>query len=251
MKRRSPAGEATSRLVRSAHVGENAELFASIMGLHVPKGTRVADVTYGRGAFWRKIPPRYYEVVASDLQLDDALRYEGFVYRDQVDCRALPDPDGSFGALVLDPPYIEGSYRSESSQLAWRGSHEGFRRAYAGCAPKLESVEKAPRWHEAVIDLYLRAGTEAWRVLQPRGILIVKCQDEVSANRQRLTHVEIITGYERLGFYCKDLFVLVRTNAPGASRVIKQVHARKNHSYFLVFERPTLNSRRRRISSVR
>jgi hypothetical protein len=29
--------------------------------------------------------------------------------------------------------------------------------------------------------------------------------------------------------------VVMRTNKPGMSRVIKQRHARKNHSYFLVF----------------
>ena len=63
------------------------------------------------------------------------------------------------------------------------------------------------------------------------------CQDEVSANTQRLTHVELITGYESLGFYCKDLFVLVRANSPAVSRLKTQVHARKNHSYFLVFDK--------------
>ena len=39
------------------------------------------------------------------------------------------------------------------------------------------------------------------------------------------------------GWHCKDLFVVVRTNRPVVSRIKKQVHARKNHSYFLVFER--------------
>ena len=65
--------------------------------------------------------------------------------------------------------------------------------------------------------------------------MIVKCQDEVSANRQRLTHVEIINFYESIGFYTKDLFIVVRPNRPGVSRLKKQAHARKNHSYFVVF----------------
>jgi hypothetical protein len=59
----------------------------------------------------------------------------------------------------------------------------------------------------------------------------------VSANIQRLTHIEIINEYHEIGFYTKDLFVLVRPNKPGVSRVINQVHARKNHSYFLVFSK--------------
>jgi hypothetical protein len=86
-----------------------------------------------------------------------------------------------------------------------------------------------------VLDLYFRAGAEAKRTLKTGGVLIVKCQDEVSANRQRLTHVELINHFEQNDFYCKDLFVLVRHNRPAVSRIKKQVHARKNHSYFLVF----------------
>ena len=72
-------------------------------------------------------------------------------------------------------------------------------------------------------------------MLCDRGVFIVKCQDEVSANRQNLTHVEVITAYADMGFFCKDLFVVVRPNKPGMSRLLKQAHARKNHSYFLVF----------------
>ncbi len=54
------------------------------------------------------------------------------------------------------------------------------------------------------------------------------------ANSQRLTHVEIVNALAGL-FACKDLFVVVRANRPVVSRLKKQVHARKNHSYFLVF----------------
>ena len=84
-------------------------------------------------------------------------------------------------------------------------------------------------------NLYVEGGREAWPVLKNKAVFIVKCQDEVSANRQNLTHVEIINAYSEIGFFCKDLFVVVRPNKPGMSRVIEQVHARKNHSYFLVF----------------
>src|SRR3990172_8998294 len=83
--------------------------------------------------------------------------------------------------------------------------------------------------------MYYKAGTEAHRVLKSNGVLIVKCQDEVSANTQRLMHVEIIIRYGELGFYAKDLFVVIRQNSPCITRLKKQVHARKNHSYFLVF----------------
>jgi len=91
------------------------------------------------------------------------------------------------------------------------------------------------KYHAAVLDLYDQAGSEAWRVLRERGVMIVKCQDEVCANRQRFTHIEVIQAYQGKGFVPEDLFVVMRNNRPGVSRTIKQVHARKNHSYFIVF----------------
>jgi len=233
--RRTQSGEATSDLIQSAHVGENAELFRRIAQLHLPAGWTVADVTYGRGAFWKSIEPGQYRVLASDLAADEPKRRAYDEYAPRVDCRDLPYEDGSIDAVVLDPPYMEGFFRRLSGQKAGGGTHDAFRQAYArGSGEHTEG----PKYHDAVTDLYLRAGLEAWRVLKAGGIAVVKCQDEVSANKQRLTHVEIITGYEDMGFYCKDLFVLVRRNAPSVSRLVKQVHARKSHSYFLVFQRP-------------
>src|SRR5439155_1395635 len=82
-----------------------------------------------------------------------------------------------------------------------------------------------------------RGASEAYRILKPEGIYVVKCQDEVCANQQRLTHVEIVNALTALGFVVEDLFVILRKNKPGVSRMLRQVHARKNHSYFLVFRK--------------
>lgn len=205
-------------LVLSAHVGQNARLFADILRLHVPPGSRVADVTYGKGAFWKEVDPTRYTLLATDLKTG-------------VDCRSLPYDARSLDCVVLDPPYMEGFFRRSANQLAGHGSHASFREHYGSSA----ATTNGPRYHAAVLSLYVEAAIEARRVLRDGGILIVKCQDEVSANRQHLTHVEIINEYAAIGFHAKDLFVLVRTNRPGVSRLKKQVHARKNHSYFLVF----------------
>lgn len=68
----------------------------------------------------------------------------------------------------------------------------------------------------------------------------MKTQDEVSANTQELTHIQITNFYEdELDLYTRDLFVVVRSNKPAVSGMDTQVHARKNHSYFLVYEMDT------------
>lgn len=218
MKRKSPRGETTSELVRSAYVAGNAEVFPQILDLHVPEGSTVADVTFGKGVFWRNVQEGKYNLLPTDIQSG-------------VDCRDLPYEGESIDCVVLDPPYMEGLYRRNGSNMAGANSYAAFRSHYSDGQAKANG----PKYHAAVLDMYFSAGREANRVLKPRGILIVKCQDEVSANKQHLTHIEITNEYRELGFYAKDLFVVVRPNKPAMSRVIRQVHARKNHSYFLVF----------------
>jgi hypothetical protein len=112
-------------------------------------------------------------------------------------------------------------------------NHQNFEQYYQNNA--IHHSEK--KYHEAVLDLYFKAAQEAARVLKNRGILIVKCQDEVCAGKQRLTHVELINKLSEYHFICEDLFVIIRNNRPGVSRILKQRHARKNHSYFLVFKK--------------
>jgi hypothetical protein len=208
----------TSRIVQSAHVGGNAEIFPQILALHVPDGAIIADVTYGQGTFWKYVAKDKYVLKATDIQMG-------------VDCRELPYNDSSVDCVVLDPPYMEGLFRRDTDHLAGAGTYQAFRESYSNG----EETDGGPKWHDAVLDLYFKAGREVYRVLRKKGTMIVKCQDEVSAGKQHLTHVEIINEYESIGFHTKDLFVVVRTNNASISRLKKQVHARKNHSSFLVF----------------
>lgn len=164
------------------------------------------------------MPERQYRLLASDLTTG-------------VDCRALPYPDSMLDGVVLDPPYMH-----TPGGTAHVG-HQNYENYYKNNGSNGHDL----KYHEAVLDLYFKAGREAGRVLKPNGIFIVKCQDDVCANRQRLTHVEIINEFADQGFICEDLLVLVRNGKPGVSRMLKQCHARKNHSYFLVFRKPQGN----------
>ncbi|PSP88552.1 DNA modification methylase [Halobacteriales archaeon QS_4_69_34] len=223
-----PQAVSREELIVSAHVAGNAEVFPKVLDLHVPVGSTVADVTYGKGVFWKDVPAGAYDVRGSDLDPEKSPTGES------VDCRDLPYEDDSFDCVVLDPPYAEGFFRRNEEMLAGSGSHSTFRDAYSN-GDVLDT--NGSKYHGAVLDLYCRAGIEAHRVLREDGIFVVKTQDEVSANTQELTHIQITNFYEEeLDFYTKDLFVVVRPNKPAVSGMHDQVHARKNHSYFMVYE---------------
>ena len=213
-KRKSPDGKATNELIFSAHTSNNTEVFISILELYISPGAKIADVTYGRGAFWKNVDKNKYNLYPSDIKTG-------------IDCRDLPYENETYDCIVLDPPYMHTPGGTAHV------NHQNFENYYKNNS--LKNEEK--KYHEAVLDLYYKAAKEANRVLKKKGFLIVKCQDEVCANKQRLTHVELINEFANYGYICEDLFVVVRTNKPGVSRILKQRHARKNHSYFLVFKK--------------
>lgn len=220
-------------LIVSAHEGRNAELFPNVLDLHVPVGSKIADVTYGKGVFWKQVPRDAYEVYGSDLDSEKSPTGES------VDCREAYDywndrDEIPFDCVVLDPPYAEGFFRRNKAMMAGNGSRSSFGDAYSNGEVMDTNGSK---YHQAVFDLYCQAGVEAKRMLKDDGVFIVKVQDEVSANTQELTHIQITNFYEQeLDFYTKDLFVLVRSNKPAVSGMHNQVHARKNHSFFMVYE---------------
>ena len=224
-KRKSPAGIATNKLVFTAYQGTNEDVFSQLISLYVLPGSTVADVTYGRGVFWKKVPNGQYRLLTTDLS-------------DGIDCRKLPYKEATLDCVVFDPPYMHTPGGTAHV------NHQNYETYYRNNVADNGSGNK---YHEAVLDLYFKSAREAHRVLRNEGIYIVKCGDEVCANQQRLTHVELINELTQNGFIIEDLFVLLRNNRPGVSRVIRQVHARKNHSYFLVFRK----SKKKRMDQLR
>jgi hypothetical protein len=71
-------------------VGDNAALIAAVGPLYLTGS--VLDVTYGRGAWWKRYTPDPF--VHHDLA------------QDGIDFRDLPYEDGSWDAVCFDPPYL-------------------------------------------------------------------------------------------------------------------------------------------------
>ena len=188
--------------ILTARTGNNADLIPDILKMYVDEGSSVADVTYGKGVFWRNVEKGKYKLLPSDLM-------------DGVDFGDLPYESGSIDALILDPPYMHGGATIKKS------INDCYRNQNTS--------------HESVCRLYAKGILEASRVLRKGGRIIVKTQDEIESGRQRHTHVELIQILEIFGFRVLDTFVLVQESIP-AMRESYQKTARKNHSYALVGE---------------
>jgi hypothetical protein len=193
----------SSPIITTAKVGTNADLFPDILRLYVPEGSIVADVTFGKGVFWRNVDTTKYVLKASDLM-------------DGIDFRSLPYENASIDVFVLDPPYMhDGKTVHKALNANYRNHHE----------PTTS--------HASVIRLYCGGILEAARALKKKGVIIVKCQDETAGGKQCFSHVELIKLLELLGFDVIDLFILLRNRQP-MMRHDYQQSARKNHSYALV-----------------
>jgi DNA modification methylase len=185
----------------------NEEAFARLIRLYAREGQTIADVTFGRGVFWKHVSQMLYDVKASDLM-------------DGIDFRALPYTEASIDVVVLDPPY---RYTPAKNQ------------AHVADA-QYQLQASAPTRTQGVVELYLDGMREANRVLKQGGFLFVKCQDTVQDGKQIWTHVDLINAADGLGYAVRDLLVVTNDTAP-ATRWSFQRHLRKHHSYFLVLRK--------------
>jgi len=196
-------------VVRSVYETQD-EILAGIMRLHCPGGFD-ADLTYGNGQFWKKLPrPR--------LCYDITPLHEGV---QQADSAALPLTPGAIGSAVFDPPFLTyvKQGRAHNGKVAMTSRFGGY---YT---------------YDELETHYRDTISEAYRVLRPLGRLVVKCQDIIHNHRMHCTHANVINWAEIEGFRLMDLFVLpARHRMPGPQKGTQR-HARVFHSYFLVFER--------------
>ena len=194
--------------VLTALRGENNQLLRDVLRLYARPGHRILDMTYGRGLMWRKISKRQYRLITLDAVTPAMVR---------ADFRDLPFVAEAFDIAILDPPY------------AGHGKPE-VKPSLADCYQV--NHDFAPRSVSKLRALYATGIEEAARVLKPSGVLIVKCQDQLSSGQEWI-HAELLAvpGWKAL-----DLFVLVQQGQP-LMRWEHQWHARKNHSYFVVLAR--------------
>ena len=193
---------------------DQSEIIRNILMLHVPGGKIDCDPTYSTGAFYNGTG-----IEVPELRFDIKPQAEGVI---QADARHLPLEDEFISCMMFDPPFLATTGKSLTE-----GQGNIINRRF-GVFPDEQSLHR----------FYVEAMVEAHRVLKPQGILIFKCQDKVSSGKQYFSHVFIMNEAVKVGFYPKDLFILLAKNRLVADwQARNQRNARKFNSFFWTFQK--------------
>lgn len=194
---------------------DQSEIIKWILQLHVPTGKIDCDPTYSIGNFYKNTgveKPLYKFDI--NPQVDEV---------EYGDSRELPLEDSSINCMMFDPPFLATTGKS-----LFENNDSNIINKRFGVYPSEQELHQ----------FYIDSLKEAYRVLKDKGILIFKCQDKISSGKQYMSHCFIHDEAVKLGFYPKDMFVLLAKNRIVADWQLKnQKNARKFHSYFWVFEK--------------
>jgi len=196
-------------ILAAQYWNNNSELIADCARLgYLDKDWLTLDPTYGKGNWWNDFRP--HRLVAHDIAMDG------------VDFRKLPYPDNHFDAVAYDPPYVSVGGRTTT------GIKE-FYDAYG--------LEEAPLTPSG-LQMYINMGlSEAYRVVKPKGIVLVKCQDYISSGKL-WTGVYHTQEWARvLGFKTEDIFLFLAKKSRAQPGGRRQVHARRNVSTLFVLRK--------------
>lgn len=173
------------------------------------------DCTYSKGVFWRKIKgPK----IKTDLfPLNDSII--------RANTEDLPFEDKSMNSIMYDPPFVIAGKK-------YKENNEGS----SIIAKRFEGYTT----FNDLMENYYKSLLELYRITEENGLVVMKCQDTVSGGKNHFTHVMVMNMAMQIGFYPRDLFILLaknRLNSFNGTKWKKQEHARKHHSYFWVFEK--------------
>lgn len=208
-----------SELIPSISYSQH-DIIRWITALHLGGRRIELDATYGRGNFYSP-PDIKRPTFAYDNNPDlctDSIAYVGVGRTHTVhlsDVTELPHTVGSIASAMFDPPFLiktgDGSIMKDRF----------------GEYPTMKAL-----W-----EFYARALKELSRVLAVKGVLIVKCQNMVSSGKQQWSVNFIRDLANKYGLVTIDEFILLAKHRMSQHNLKQQRHARKYHSYFLVFRK--------------
>ncbi len=197
----------------SVWFGNDAELIERMLGFY-PRVTpkRILDATINSGRFWRGSAR---PVIGMDLLAQHRPCIVG-------DNREMPFKAQAFDVVVYDPPHVPNQGKdklkdfTERFGLGLQSSKEnGYSFAY----------------------LYPPFIREAYRVLEPEGMLFCKVSDYIHDHRYHWAHLDLIKTATETGFMACDCIIKVRKGPIIDPKWKVAHHARRCHCYWLVFRK--------------
>jgi hypothetical protein len=192
---------------------EDAELLEQMLRFY-PRETpkRILDATINAGRFWRG-------TTRIIIGMDVDPRHRPTITGDNT---RMPFADGAFDVVVYDPPHVpnQGSDRQKDFNVRFglvlkSGPGNGYNFSH----------------------LYPRFAAEAYRVLQPEGLLLCKITDYIHNHRMQWAHIDMLTSARAAGFTACDCIIKVRKGPIIDPKWKTAHHARRHHCYWLVFRK--------------
>jgi SAM-dependent methyltransferase len=193
--------------------GEDAELLEQMLKFYPRRRPEVIlDATVNQGRFWRGSDRRV-------MGLDIDISHKPSVVGDNM---RMPFAHGSFDVVVYDPPHVPNQGRDVSKDFNTRfglvlksSAENGYNFSY----------------------LYPPFLREAYRVLQPEGILLCKITDYIHNHRHQWAHIEVVLAASEVGFCPCDCIVKLRKGPIVDPKWKRAHHARRRHCYWLVLRK--------------
>jgi hypothetical protein len=173
------------------------------------------DCTYSKGAFWKDLPQPKFK--------SDIYPVNESVVR--ASSENLPFDDNSMKSIMYDPPFLITSTKTHKTNKE-------------GSSIITKRFEGYSNFNELKSN-YFKSLKELYRICDEDGYVVFKMMDTVSGGKNHFTHVMVMNMAQHIGFYPKDLFILTASNRINSfgSKWLKQMHSRKYHSYYFVFQK--------------
>ena len=169
---------------------DEQELLKAILEIHNNGNLKIdLDPMFFKGNFYKgKIPkPNWYYDINESLCADDDINKPSC-----GDARNLYwHKDESMSSIILDPPFMFGGHGKQDKYYS-------------------SKTHGIMTWEE-LKKLYKDILKEAYRLLKVGGLLIFKCQDYTD-NKTTMTHCLVYNWATQIGFYAKDIAILVKPN---------------------------------------
>jgi hypothetical protein len=201
------------RPLPSVWEGEDAPLLELMLHFY-PKSQphMILDATINEGRFWRG-------TTRNIIGLDIEIGFKPTVNGSNLE---MPFADESFDVVIYDPPHIPNQGQDKEKDFNTR----------------FGLVQKSPKENGYNFShLYPVFSKEAYRVLRPQGILLVKIADYVHNHRMQWAHFELMKSAAEAGFCPCDMIVKIRKGPIVDPRWKVAHHARRQHVFWIVFRK--------------